>query len=204
MADKHILPRFAEAASILFRGKTWNRIAGLIEGFKPLAGNGIRLECTPTGTLIHALAGDAGAGAGTVCPFGGIVTWTDGTLKTGIAGGIVIAGTDTWNFDPYEINLTTDGEWLVYFSTSVEVNRDDDGEILLPGVKEGNSKPSWAITASADYPDGTAPVVSTGNGTIILPIGKLTVNSGVATFTPTGCGGFVIGHCAGTLFFSRS
>jgi hypothetical protein len=87
------------------------------------------------------------------------------------------------------------------------VNRDDDGELLLPGVKTG-TKPTgdWTQTAwttGTDYPDNTEPVASTGNGTVILPIGKLTIADGAAMLEAAGCGNFTITHCAGTLGYSR-
>lgn len=152
-------------------------------------------------------AAPPGGGGSAACPFGEIVTWAEGVPaveKTGIAGGIVIAGTTTWNFDRHEINLESDGEWLIFLLAPVEVNRDDDGEILLPGVKQGGTKPAWSATASADYPEGTAPSAASGTGEIVLPVGKLVVTDGKATLTPTGCGGFTITHCAGTLFYTRA
>ena len=143
------------------------------------------------------------------CAFGQIITIPDtDPPEKGIRGGLVHCGDQNWNFDPQSLNLEADGAWLVYLDVDLEVNRDDDGEILMPGVKTGTkptgdwSKTTW--TEGANYPDNTAPVASTGNGTIILPLGKLTIADGVATFEPTGCGNFTIGHCAGTLSYSRA
>lgn len=142
------------------------------------------------------------------CPFGAIVEWMDGiTPKTGVQGGIVIAGDQTWFFDSLEVDLGTDGVWLLSLDCTVEVNRDDDHELLLPGVLTGTKPTVWTATAytgTEDYPDGTPPDVATGEGTIILPIGRLTVAGGVASFENSGCGNFTIGHCAGTLSYART
>lgn len=162
---------------------------------------------TRDATLSVVRLGGGGAASSAPCPFGEIVTWMDGEVsKTGISGGIVIAGDQTWNFESQEVNLATDGEWLVSLECDVEVNRDDDGEILLPGVKTGTKPADWTLTAftgTEDYPTATVPTVADGLGTIVLPIGKLTVADGAAVLVKTGCGGFVIGHCAGTLSYTR-
>jgi len=141
----------------------------------------------------------------TPCSFGKITTWSEGGVaKAGITGGVVACGNLTWNFENYEINLLNDGEWLVYLDCYVEVNMDDDSELLLPGIRTGTKPVNWTlVTLPAEYPEGILPAVPDGYGTIILPIGKLTVNAGVASIVPSGCGGFSVDHCAGTISFSR-
>lgn len=143
------------------------------------------------------------------CPFGEIIPVDDETSYTkGIRGGIIHCGDQNWNIDYQGLTLAADRTtWLVSISVSCEVNRDDDGDLLLPGVKTG-TRPSgdWTKTAwtvGKDYPDNTDPVASTGKGTVILPIGKLTIANGVATLEAAGCGHFTITHCAGSLGYTR-
>lgn len=153
-----------------------------------------------------------GSSGSSSCPFGEIITWDTGSGESivhhaAIAGGIVFCGDQTWNIDPQELDLSTDGAWLVSIPVTAEVNRDDDNELLLPNVKTG-TEPSdtWTKTAwttGTDYPDGTNPVVSTGEGVVILPIGKLIITDGVPALERAGCGQFRIQHCAGTLSFTR-
>lgn len=147
-----------------------------------------------------------------LCDFGSIITFKENPNdeneeeKTGIQGGTVICGDQTWFFSPYEVDPKNEGEWLVYLKVEVEVNQDDDHELLLPGVKTG-TKPDIEKTAynnGTNYPDGEAPTVGSGKGKIVLPIGLLTVDKDEnVSLQQTGCGGFVIRHCAGSLSYSR-
>lgn len=157
--------------------------------------------------------GGGGAAETSTCWFGRIITWTEGegesaVTKTGIRGGIIHCGDQTWNMDPQELDLEAAGVWLVSIKPEVEVNRDDDNQWLMPQVKTG-TKPTgdWdktAWTEGTDYPDGDSPEVSDGLGHIVLPIGKLTIADGAASLEPAGCGHFTIGHCYGTLTYTRA
>lgn len=143
------------------------------------------------------------------CPFGEIITWSAGdppAIVTGIRGGVIHCGDQNWNIDPDEIDLEIDGVWLVSIEVECEANRDDDGELLLPGVKTGTKPASWTRTVWAwgtDYPDNTPPAAVDGLGAVVLPIGKLTVAGGSATLEPVGCGHITVTHCAGTLGYTR-
>ena len=143
------------------------------------------------------------------CIFGEIID-TPGSdpVTKSIRGGIIHCGDQNWNIDPQLLSLASDGVWLVSISVTCEVNRDDDNQLLLPGVKTGTEPTGdWTNTVwttGTDYPDNTNPVVVTGNGVIKLPIGKLTIADGVATISPAGCGNFTITHCAGSLGYTRS
>jgi hypothetical protein len=124
-----------------------------------------------------------------------------------IRGGYVNCGDQNWNFDNQDINTSANGRWLVYLVVDCEVNQDDNNELLLPGVKTG-TKPTgdWdqtPYTGSENYPPNNNPEAGAGTGTITLPIGVLTITDGIPTFNNTGCGGFMINHCSGTLSFSR-
>lgn len=189
--------------------KDWNTLIDALEARTPRQSAGMELVFTPGGFVYRVRRSSAGGGVtGAPCPFGEIITWQDGgTGKTGIRGGLIHCGDQNWNLDPQEVNPEADGEWLVSIGIEVEVNRDDDGELLLPGVKTG-TRPSgsWTKTAwseDTDYPVNTAPEVSTGNGRIVLPIGKLTIHDGAVRLEAAGCGGFTITHCAGTLGYTR-
>jgi hypothetical protein len=165
---------------------------------------------TGEATLAIVRLGAGGAQGPVTCPFGEVISYeVEDEVKTGIRGGLIHCGDQTWNMEPDEIDLTEEGVWLVSIEVTCEVNRDDDGEILLPGVKTG-TKPTgeWTRTEwdeDADYPAGDAPVAATGLGKVILPIGKLRVTGeGQARLDAVGCGHFLIVHCAGTLGYART
>lgn len=171
--------------------------------------SGGRKKTSPNGTTLEVNAGTStGAAAVTTCYFGEIIDIPDtDPVEKGIRGGIVYCGDQNWNFDPQEVNLAVNGKWLVYLEIDVEVNRDDDEEIILPGIKTG-TKPTgdWDTltwSSGVDYPDNTNPDVTTGEGTIIVPLGKLTVQDGVATFDRAGCGNITITQCGGVLSHER-
>jgi hypothetical protein len=90
--------------------------------------------------------------------------------------------------------------------TGVTPNTDDDDELMLPGVATATGTPTWqtlAYTGSENYPDTTNPATPAGTGTIIVPIGTLTVADGAASFAPVNCGNIAVGQCGGTLSYSR-
>ena len=187
----------------------WNLLLEAIAARTPRPSPGLELVHS-SGGFIYRLRPVAGGGAtvpGEPCPFGEIITWVDGEqAKTGIRGGIIHCGDQNWNVDPQELNLGADGAWLVSIKVDVEVNRDDDGELLLPGVKTGTKPTDWTLDAwieGDDYPENTPPVAETGNGTVVLPIGKLTIRNGAARLEAAGCGHFTVTHCAGTLGYTR-
>lgn len=146
----------------------------------------------------------------TPCPFGKIVTWMDGeTQKTGISGGVVSCADKNLSVEDNPINLDVDSSSLIFLSIDCTANTDDLGELLLPGLAscESTAGGVWGSlpwSAGAQYPDNENPVVSSPGGTITLPLGKLVIKDKVATFDATGCGGFAINHCAGTLSYARS
>lgn len=184
-----------------------NNVVGCSNGFVQETPNGKVIIVSPQA----AVANVAPVEPSEPCPFGSITSWKSGDATiTGIVGGIIICGDKTWNFDPIEIDRTTNGGWLYYYQVQCEVNRDDDATLLLPGVKTGQ-KPGTVSKGeiAAGYPDGFAPNISDGKAKITLPIGRVTIegaDSGVPgniTFEPTGCGGFSIEHCGGTVFWQR-
>lgn len=151
-----------------------------------------------------------GGGGKVECPFGEIIPIEDETAYTrGIRGGVVYAGDK--NLDvPYQgLNLVEDGVWLVQLKIPVEANRDDDGEILLPGIKTSSATdPStfWdnkVWTTGTSYDDNTQPEVADGLGEIVIPLGKLTIEDGAAKFEKVACGNVNIGQCAGVLSHTR-
>ena len=138
-----------------------------------------------------------------VCPFGKIVR-VDG--DTFISGGLIQCGDQNWAMADEEVDTDTDGEWLVSIEVDCEVNRDDDEELLLPGVKTGTKPTAWTLDAwseGTDYPEDTPPDVADGEATVVLPVGKLTVAGGAARLVETGCGAFTVTHCAGSIGFDR-
>lgn len=155
-----------------------------------------------------------GGGGAPACPFGKIISWTEGEgeeaeEKTGLNGGAMYCGDQNWNIEHHEFEVGADGVWLVSIPVQVEVNRDDENEILLPGVKTG-TKPEdtdWVLTEWEDettnYPANTPPTVADGLGTIHIPIGKLTLEDGSFTLARVDCGNIRIGHCASVLSHER-
>lgn len=150
------------------------------------------------------------------CPFGKIVTYTEGEgagaeTKTGILGGTIAAGDKNFNVANKELNLESDGVTLIYLEISVTANRDDDNEILLPGLETSTETDpssfwksvSWTESPVTQYPNNTRPVVSSGVGKIIVPIGKLTIDGGTAKLDAVGCGAITLDHCGGTLSYER-
>jgi hypothetical protein len=160
--------------------------------------------------VIGALSTSRG-GSISLCNFGKIITIpAEGETPAGkaIRGGIIHVGDQTLNIEPQELNLASSGVWLVSIEIDCEANRDDDDEVLLPGIVTGSfAGGDWtktAFTGSEDYPSNTAPELPSGEGVIHLPIGKLTIADGVAKLEPVGCGNFTVTHCAGTLGYSRA
>ena len=181
-----------------------------VRASRVIPGPGMAMKETPSGTILSVKVSKCGASAppAEIRPFGQIITWDDnGTTKTGIRGGVIVCGDQTWNMDHQVVNPQASGTWLVSIAVTAEVNRDDDNELLLPGVKTG-TKPSgdWTKTvwsSGANYPDGTAPTVSSGEVTILLPIRKLIIQDESVRLEATGSGGFTLGHCSGSITFTR-
>lgn len=144
---------------------------------------------------------DAITPEGNPCPFGEVITYTVGSVsKTGIRGGVAYVGDQNFIVPNYDVDLITPIDKVLWLSISLIVNRDGNYVLILPGVITGNM-PSYGSGAS--YPSNTLPVVFTGVGTLIVPLGRLVVASGVATFTRTSCGNITAGQCAGILNHSR-
>lgn len=134
-----------------------------------------------------------------VCPFGKLVT-TDAVRE--VLGGIVYCGDKNFIVPNHPLNLLVDSDVLLYFEIPCESNRDDDNEIILPGIKTSSWVPAWE--SGATYADNTNPTAATGIGTIIIPIGQVVISGGGAKFTPVSCGNIFVSQCAGTLSHSRA
>jgi hypothetical protein len=137
---------------------------------------------------------------------------TTGGFTEGIRGGIVYCGDKNFNVEPKGIDLETDGVWLVSLQLACESNRSDDNEIFLPGIatsSETDPATFWDLKAwsagppATQYDDNTNPEVIDGIGTVVIPLGKLTVADGAATFENTDCGHIRVGQCAGILSHER-
>jgi hypothetical protein len=171
-------------------------------------GLGIRTSRTPGGTTLSVIKKRSPATT-ILCPFGEIISVELEGFTRGIRGGVCYCGDKNFNVPPKGINLDANGTWLVYLSVPCESQRDDAGEIFLPGIVTSSAsaeslfaKTAW--TEGTDYPDNTNPDVSDGLGTVIIPLGKLTIKKGGADFEKVGCGNVTINQCAGILSFSRA
>ena len=164
------------------------------------------------GINIDPRRGGRGGAVDSTCYFGEVITYLVGeTTKTGIRGGTIACGDKNFNVPNKELNLASTGVTLIYLEISVTANNDDDGEILLPGIETSTETTpsgfwksvSWTAEPVTQYPDNTRPLVTTGVGKIIVPIGKLTIADGAATLEAVGCGNITINHCGGTLTAAR-
>jgi hypothetical protein len=192
---------FDDLKSYAASGSLLNRIFAALRARTPIAGANVLLKDVDGGFEIHATGGGAGTGP---CAFGDVLELPDDARA--IVGGVVYCGDKNFNVPRYDLALGTDGDWLVYLELACESNRDDEGEIFLPGIKtssETSPGSFWNITTDASYPANTNPPVSTGIGTIIIPLGSLTITDGVPTFVPTACGQVTVNQCGGTLSHTR-
>ena len=151
-----------------------------------------------------------GSSVASTCPFGEIITIEgDSTFDKGIRGGIVYCGDKNFNVPFKGIDLDSDSDKLIFLKVACESNRDDDHEMILPGIKTSSETSpagfwqdmAWSETAS--YPDNTNPGVASGIGTIRIPIGRLTVKDGSAKLDAAGCGHVKIEQCGGILTHTR-
>ena len=178
---------------------------------RPRVGPGIELRETPSGTIISLAPVNRSSAADIPCPFGSVVSITTETGSgKAISGGLLVCGNK--NFEvPYLVIDTapeTTSTSLVYISIPCEANRDDDGEIILPGVKTSSSSAAamqlkpW--TEGTNYDDTSNPDAATGIGTIVIGLGKLTITAGKPSFAPTACGKITVIQCGGVLDHSRA
>lgn len=126
---------------------------------------------------------------------------------TVIPGGLMVCGDKNFLVPDYVISLGSDSEDLVQITLSgIECNADDDEEIFLPGVKTASGTPAWDLKAyspGTNYDDTTNPSSPSGTGDIVVGLGRLIVEDGVATFVAEACGSIVVTHCAGTIGHQR-
>lgn len=179
----------------------------------------VKFKTTPDGFTAWAASTPSGGtgAAATICPFGEIIAIDDETeFSKGIRGGMIVCGDKNFNV-PY-LGLNTDPEHntskLVQIILSgVACATDDDAEIFLPGVTTTTGTPEWDTSISYDpeatppasYTDTTNPASpASPTGTIVIPIGILTIVSGVPRLAPVSCGNIAISQCAGILSHTRT
>ena len=114
----------------------WRALGDYLAGGTIRSGPGLRVRQVGNQTLVTARRSRGGSGGGsgaTTCNFGSIINYTVGTgeaaeTKTGIRGGIIFCGDKNFNVEHNELDLGTDGEWLISIQLECEANRDDDHE----------------------------------------------------------------------------
>lgn len=164
--------------------------------------------------VLVSLGGGGGASVTTECPFGEIITWTDGSdseadTKTGVRGGNLRGGKDPWHLPHYEVDPGVDGEWLLFIRTAVVANVTPAADATLAGLAS-SSAPEWVKTVydsssstPGEYEAAVIPPIfptsSPGVGKSIVPLGVLKVAGGVVTLQRAGCGDIILTHCPGTL-----
>lgn len=145
----------------------------------------------------------------TICPFGKLVAWTEGegesaVTKKGVSGGIITIGPHTWNVTRHKIEIGANGSWLLSIPIDFVANRDDDEEIILPGILSATrpEDDDWVQTPIAeegttDYPENEPADVSDGAGKIFIPIGTIEIEDGKLTFSKVACGNIAVSQCGG-------
>lgn len=141
------------------------------------------------------------SGSSFICPFGEIISVPgvspeEPPIKK-IRGGVVIAGPKTFNVPDYDFGgVETDKDVVIFLNVNLTGNTDDDHQLFLPGIKDSTWTPIMEEALfSTGYPNGTFPVLPSGEGTLVVPLGHLTVLDGVATFIETGCGTITLDQC---------
>ena len=145
------------------------------------------------------------------CSFGHAVLNNDPVNNRAILGGAITCGDQNFNVANYPFPVksdgSADGQWLIEISISgITFNTDDDDSLILPGIETATGTPTWnkiAYTGSENYTSNTNPTTPTGTGTVVLPIGLLTVSGSSAQLANTGCGAFLVDQCAGVFSYSR-
>lgn len=139
----------------------------------------------------------------TSCPFGTLsLSGSDRYIK----GGIIYCGDKNINVTGTDliISSSTPRTKLVYFEIPLTVNMDDDNKIILPGIDTTSWTPALEeIDVSSGYPNNTPPTLPAGTGTIIIPLGTLTVSASAWNFVGAGCGNIYIDQCSSVLYFTR-
>jgi hypothetical protein len=183
----------------------WNTLVDALAARTPRPSVGLELVATSGGFIYRMRQTNSSTGViPSDCLFGQIITWTVGegegaVTKTGIRGGVVYAGDKVWKVEPYELDLSVDGTWVVWLEVGVTANIADD--VLLPGL-ETSTAPTWG-KSSGNYPSQTLPTAATPTGTAIIALGSLGISDGTAEFSSAGCGTIVLSHCPGVLAFAR-
>ena len=182
----------------------WRALRQYLASQRIQPGRGVRVSSSSAGVLLSAKPSRPGRPSSPSSlprPFAEIITIDDnGTPARAIRGGLISAGDKNWNVPHQTIDLATGGEWYVSIPVDIVANRDDAAEILLPSLDTSTEPPtSWTLTAASGpgYPDHTPPSIPGGAGTIICPVGILTVEDERASLEPTGVGGFYLDHIAG-------
>jgi hypothetical protein len=172
---------------------------------------GGQIRETPNGSVLVIKPGRGGAASAVPeeCSFGEITTNTEDPPVTSIRGGLMVCGDKNFNVLKYDLDMETDGEWLVEINlTGVTAAIDDDSEVFLPGCTTATGTPAWDLiefTGAEEYTDTTNPTSPAApTGTLIVGLGMLDITDGIATFTPTGCGTITVGQCAGILNHTRA
>jgi len=125
------LPRFPDNRSILWKARTWNKVARILERWKPVGGTGIDVDRGPGGSMIHT---NGGTGSLTHEDCEGnrelLMEWEAGLLKT-IGAKQFVAGCGGGEVDGADLNLTiiTEPVSLVSIATTDRVMVSASGSI---------------------------------------------------------------------------
>lgn len=149
-------------------------------------------------SLLDQGVDQVGGGSSNSATAGGFCEiFQDGEGDWFLRGGVVTAGVNSHQVDDFQFLASPDGEKLFWLEVAVVANVED--EVLMPGL--ASSTMPTVETGSA-YAAAEMPVAPTGEGTAIVPLGKVVITDGVPVFSPAGnCSPVQIGHCPGTLSY---
>ena len=190
--DHNKLMRLADEAVVCWRGRDWNRVADILERWKPVPGRNVEAQVTASGTILHAQPGGEVTACGFKTASKSGTTWT-------LRGGSITAGPDTHSVPDFTItfNPQVDESDLLWIEVSL-VAVVEDG-VLLPGIESSSGA---QIMRGASYPSATLPTAASPAGTAIIPLGQWSLASGSINWRADGpCSPVLVSHCLGQLSF---
>lgn len=192
-ASKGRLPRFPGAKLIVWKAGDWNKVADMLESWRPLPGRNVQGQVTTTGTLLHAEPGGATTTSEALAFHTLSKVGSDWILQGGqVSGGsgnevvaditLAAVGSEPADGTKHWIEITGDGV--------------TDSGVLLPGYDV-----TAATTGSgATLPANTLPTASAATGKKVY---VLLGSWSDSVFTPSQGGNVTVSFCPGGYTITR-